>query len=522
MPRLTFVLVALLAATAVTHSSDFALQTSSASASSDRPRLFVLVVVDQMRADYFERYANRFKDGFKRLLERGAVFTEARYPYASNKTAQAHALMLSGWSPSATGIVGDRWYQRLTGAMVQATDSDDHHPIDSTGEGGSPDQLLVHTVGDALKAQHSQSLVFTAAWKRYSAVLTGGHHANAAFWFDAATGHMVTSDYYARTYPSWTGRFTRDDLTAPFFGMTWQGHTFGTGSAPDEAYRLRFRYTPHPNALLLEFAKTMIDQSGVGGDTEPDLIVVSFAGVDYIGHEYGPETPEFEEVLLQQDREIGDLLRALDAKLGAKYTVVMTADHGAALVPEKEAARGVDAGRLSGETFRTAVEAAVRRKLGITGAIIVAYEPPELYLNYAGAATQGVSRHALDRAVVEAVQAQPGIARAYTVDDIAMAGGLNDPLLTAVADGYYADRSGDIHVLVKPNYIFWSGAGTTHGTPYDYDAHVPLILMGAGGKPGRYEQRVRGNELAPTIAQLLGVPFKGDPRGRVLSEALQP
>jgi hypothetical protein len=108
------------------------------------------------------------------------------------------------------------------------------------------------------------------------------------------------------------------------------------------------------------------------------------------------------------------------------------------------------------------------------------------------------------------------------VDDIAMAGGLNDPLLTAVADGYYPDRSGDIHVLVKPNYIFWSGAGTTHGTPYDYDAHVPLILMGAGVKPGRYEQRVRINELAPTIAQLLGVPFQGDPRGRVLSEALQP
>jgi hypothetical protein len=201
--------------------------------------------------------------------------------------------------------------------------------------------------------------------------------------------------------------------------------------------------------------------------------------------------------------------------------LALTADHGAALAPEKERARGHDAGRLNAAAFRTAVERDVSAKLGIRGPIVIAFDAPELWVDYASAAAQGTSRAAVDRAIVAAVQAQPGIARAYTIDDISAARSLADPLLTAVAEGYYPSRSGDIEVLVKPNYIFWGDSGTTHGTPYDYDAHVPLILFGAGVKPGLYTERVRINELAPTVGRLLGVPFKGDAEGRVLTEALQ-
>jgi len=485
------------------------------------PRLAVLVVIDQMRADYFERYADRFTDGFKRLWDHGAVFTDARYTYASTKTAEAHALMLTGWSPSGTGIVADRWYDRRTGSMVQAAASPHHKLLDSAGEGGSPEQLLVHSVGDALKEQRPESLVLTASWKRYSAVLNGGHHPDGAYWFDETTGHMVTSDYYARAYPPWVGRFAHDDLAAPFFGTKWLTHTLGTGTAPDERYRAAFRNTAFPNAILLGFAKTLVERSGVGTDSTPDLVAISFSGVDYAGHEYGPESPEFDDVILKLDHDLGELLRVLDTRVGAaNYVVAMTSDHGAALVPERQKARGIDAGRLNTQAFRETVDKTVASKLGITGPVLAAFETPELYLNYAGAAAQGVSRSVLDHEVVAAVQAQPGIARAYTVDDIAAAAGAHDPLLDAVVDGYYADRSGDIHVLVKPNYIFWNGGGTTHGTPYEYDSHVPLILMGAGIKPGKYDQRVRPNELAPTIGHLIGIAFKGDPKGRVLTEAL--
>ena len=485
------------------------------------PRLVVLIVVDQMRADYLQRYADRFHDGFKRLLEHGAVFTEARYPYASTKTAEGHALMLSGWSPSGSGIIGDSWYDRAAKAAIVAGASTRHHLLESSGDGGSPEQLMVHTVGDALKEQRPRSHVVTASWKRYSAVLNGGHHADAAYWFDVVTGHMVTSDYYLATYPAWVQRFNAHDLSAPYFGHPWLGHPMGRGTQPDEAFRTNFRASPFSNEVLLEFAKTLIEDGDVGRDDEPDLVAISFSGLDYIGHQYGPETAEFDATIEALDRQIGDLLQTLDARVGeGKYAVALTADHGAALVPEKETGRGLDAGRLDSAVFRAAVEAAVGKQLGLTSGVFLAFDPPELYLDYASAAAHGVPPSALERAVVTAIEARPGIARAFTVDDVRGAPGSADPLVKAVADGFYASRSGDIHVLVKPNYIFWGGAGTTHGTPYDYDVHVPLILMGAGVRPGRYANRVRINELAPTVGRLLDVTYTGDPQGRVLTEAL--
>jgi arylsulfatase A-like enzyme len=492
------------------------------------PRLVVLIVVDQMRADYFQRYT--FADGFKRFAERGAVFTGAWYPYASNKTAQAHALMVSGWSPSASGIVGDRWYNRRAGAMVTAAASADHKLLETGGEGGSPEQMMVHTVGDALKAQRPRSMVWTASWKRYTAVMNGGHHPDAAFWLDEATGHMATSDYYAREYPAWAARFAHTDLTLPFFKTPWLTHAFGSGDAPDQRARTAVRYSPASNTVLLDFASALFERSGVGADADPDFVALSFSGVDFVGHEYGPETPEFDDTILKLDRQLGDLLRALDARFGAGgYAVALTADHGAPLLPEKQQARAIDAGKMNPETFRTTVDSVAASKLGIKGPVVTAFEAPDLYLNYPGAAAQGASRAVLDRAVVAAAESQRGVARAYTVDDIAAAAASHDPLLQSVAEGYYADRSGDIYVLVKPNYMFWGvpagvqkNAGIQHGTPYEYDAHVPLIFLGAGIKPGRYTEPLSMKDLAPTLGKLLGISYKGDPSGRVRSEALIP
>jgi len=483
------------------------------------PRVVVLVVVDQMRADYFQSYA--FTEGFKRLADGGAVFTDAHYDYASTKTAEAHALMLSGWSPSGTGIVGDAWYDRRTGTNVAAGVSARHKLLNSSGDGGAPEQLLVHTVGDALKQEHPDAIVLATSLKRYAAVLNGGQHPDGAYWFESTTGHFVTSDYYLQEYPAWVTRLNQADLTAPYFGKTWLTHALGTGQAPTNASRNAIQNTPYANDVLLAFAQGLIEGSGVGKDAQPDLVAISFSALDFVGHQYGPETPEFDDTIKAQDRQIGDLLRTLDSVIGeGNYTVAFTADHGAPLRPEAQIARGVDAGRLSTQAFRSEVEKVVTGKLGIVGPVIAAMSLPEVYLNYGAVAVEGVSRSALDRAVVEAIEVQPGIARAYTVDDVVTAEASSDPFLQAVAEGYYADRSGDIHVLVKPNYIF-SATGTTHGTPYDYDNHVPLILFGAGIKPGQYLEKMRLNDLAPTIGKLLGIQYKGDPQSRVLTDALR-
>lgn len=487
------------------------------------PRLGVLLVVDQMRADYLERYRERFKDGFKRLTELGAIFSEARYQYASTETAQGHALMLSGWSPSVTGIVGDSWYDRQVGSQVIAGESLLHRVLDGPESGGSPEQLLVHTLGDALKQQDPRSLVLTTCWKRYAAVLMGGHHGDAAYWFDAASGRMVTSDYYMRAYPAWVTDFNRASPTLPFLGKAWLTHVLGAGDRPDEAYHTTLRATPFANEILLDFAKSLVRASDLGTHEHPDLLGVSFSGLDYVGHEYGPETPEFDATLDALDRQLGDLLRALDEKVGASaYVLALVADHGAAFLPEKMRERGEDAGRLHDKALQAEIVKALTAQFGEGQALIQAFEQPEFYLNYAEARRRGIDDRALEEAVVTAARAQPGIARVYTRSQIMGAAGTDDHLLQSVAAGFYPARSGDIYMIVKPNYIIWDRPGTMHGTPYDYDTHVPLIFYGQGVKRGTFTTPVPMNDLAPTLGRLLGVDFKGDPKSRVLEEALTP
>jgi predicted AlkP superfamily pyrophosphatase or phosphodiesterase len=427
--------------------------------------------------------------------------------------------MVSGWSPSGSGIVGDSWYDKSTKTTVIAGASPRHKLTGTAVLGGSPEQMLVRTVGDALKERHPQSVVLTASLKQYSAVLNGGHHPNGAYWFDVATGRMVTSDYYVSTYPAWTTRFNAEDLTAPFFRKSWMNHVLGTGSVPDVASRNAFRNTPYANEIITEFAKAMVERGGIGTDADPDLIAVSFSATDTVGHQYGTDSPEYEATLEALDHQLGDLLRTLDKKLGKDgYTLALTADHGSAPTPEKEITLGHKAGRLNSQTFIGNLEATVSRQLNVSKPLILSFQNSELYLDYAS--VTGVSQEVLDRTVTRAVEAQPGIARAYSKADIAAAGRSNDRLLKAVAEGYYPGRSGDIYVLVKPGYMF-AAVGTTHGTPYDYDAHVPLILFGAGVRPGKYEQHIRINDMAPTIGYFLGIDFKGDSKSRVLKEALR-
>jgi predicted AlkP superfamily pyrophosphatase or phosphodiesterase len=478
-----------------------------------RTKLLVLVVIDQMRADYLQQYSARLSSGgFKRLTAEGAVFTHAYYPYASTETAQGHSVMLSGQSPRVTGIVGDTWYDRRFGTTVTAGESADHRLVGGIPRGGSPEQLLVHTLGDALKAQDSRTRVVTASWKRYAAVLMGGQHADAAYWFDAPSGQMVTSDYYRADYPAWVRELNAGDPTAAFFGREWLGHRFGSGTAPTADFRNDLRATPWANDVLLDFATKMVANTDIGRDDVPDVLAVSFSAVDYVGHRYGPETPEMDDTFVQMDRQVGAFLQALDRWVGkGAWTLALVADHGAALLPEKQAARGLDAGRIDARAFRAAVvQELVKRWPGTDPSLLIAsVEAPEFYLDYAEGERRGVDAASLERAVADAAARQPGIARAFTRNEILAARAASDPSLRAIFEGYDPGRSGDIYMLVKPNYIFWGATGTHHGTPYEYDQHVPLIFYGAGIAPGSHSDKVLINDLAPTLAASVGVRMPG-------------
>jgi hypothetical protein len=489
-------------------------------AQSPRPKLIVLVVVDQMRADYLDRYKADISAGFRRLTSDGAVFTQAYYPYASTETAQGHATMLSGQSPKVSGVVGDSWYDRPTDAVIIAGESLHHKLLDGAPRGGSPEQLLVHTLGDALKEQDHRSITLTASWKRYAAVMMGGQHADTAYWFDAPSGHMVTSDYYRTDYPAWVNAFNAADPTARLFGTEWLGHRLGSGPAPTPAFRDSIRATPFANDILLDFTMKLLANTELGRDEVPDVLGVSFSALDYVGHAYGPETPEFDDTFHQADRVLGALMQALDERVGrGAWTMALVADHGAALLPEKMKARGEDAGRLDARAFRAAVVKDLSATWPDAARLITAFEPPEFYLDYAEGARLGLDAAALERAVAAACATQPGIAHVYTRGQILAADQASDAFLKAIAEGFYASRSGDVYMIQKPNYIFWAGGGTTHGTPYEYDQHVPLIFYGAGVVKGSHGDKVFVNDLAPTLAAIAGVPMPGLP-GHALSVAV--
>ncbi len=241
------------------------------------PRLVVLAVVDQMRFDYLTRY--KMPLGFGRLQQGGALMTEARYPHAKTETAQGHALMLTGQPAAITGIIGDTWFDRRTRTTITAGESTIHHLVGTTTTGGSPEQMLVHTLGDLMKVRDPKTLVMTASWKRYSAILNGGQHPDVAYWFDAATGHMVTSDYYLHEYPAWVDAFNRTEPTTPYFGKDWMGHKLTTSSTPDTRFRTNIRETPYANDILLAFVKKMLASTALGRDDVPDLF-----GRELLGH----------------------------------------------------------------------------------------------------------------------------------------------------------------------------------------------------------------------------------------------
>lgn len=484
-----------------------------------RPRLIVLVVVDQMRADYLVRYKDVIHAGFKRLVDNGAVFSQAFYPYASTETAQGHATMLTGQSPRISGIVRDSWYDRQTQTAIAAGESPQHKLVGGGIGAGSPEQLLVHTLGDIMKEADPRTLVVTASWKRYAAVLTGGLHADAAYWFDSASGRMVTSDYYLRKYDPWIDAFNAEDQTARYFGKEWVGHRLGTGDRPNQAYRDSLRATSYPNDILLDFAARLLQNTQIGRDETTDLLAVSFSDLDYVGHTYGPETPEFDETFRETDRQVGALLEALDRYVGqGEWTLALVADHGAALLPEKVKARGEDAGRIDSRALRTAMVSALSDTWKEADTLIAAFNPPEVYLDYAEAARRGIDAATLEARVADAARRQPAIAHVYTRGQIMGAGSSTDPVLSAVAEGFQPWRSGDVYMIQKPNYLFYAGSGTTHGSPYEYDQHVPLMFLGRGIAKGAHDEHVVINDLAPTLAAAVAVQMPGVP-GHVLQKA---
>ena len=524
-----------------------------------RPKLVVLLVVDQMRADYVDKFRGQWTGGLKRLIEEGAWFREAAYPYAATETCVGHATISTGAFPATHGMIANAWWDREAQKMVTCTADPKATNSGYAGAavkgGDSAWRMEVPSFAEELKFQSGgPTRVASFSLKARASITMAGHKGDAVAWLDARSGALVTSDVYGK--PGFIDDFMKVHPVKNDYGKTWSlslprsdylydekaagavppagwDLTFPHplrgkegGSEPDAAFGSQWAASPFADTYLTQLAETAVDAMGLGKGSGTDFLAVGYSAVDVTGHAFGPRSWEIQDLLVRLDKDLGDLLAHLDAKVGrGNYVVALSADHGVVPVPEDMQGMGADSGVLSVPELQQNMEKALEPfNLGklavarVTGSDV--YFAPDVYeaLKDNPDAMQ---------AVLDAAKAQPGVAEVYVAEEVADRQATHNPLKEAFEDGYFADRSGDMLIVPKPYWLMDDTEvgkkrdyGTGHGTPYGYDQRVPVLLMGYGIQPGEYFGAITPADIAPTFAALCGITLA--PRdGRVLREALK-
>ena len=483
-----------------------------------KPKLVVVIVADQFRYDYLTRFRDEYRSGLERLLKSGAVFTNAYHEHFPTVTAIGHSVILTGAFPCVSGIIGNDWYDRETGKQVTSVSDPRANPVGGSGAAGaSPHRLLVNTVGDEMKlATSGKARVVGMSIKDRAAILPAGHLADAAYWYDPGTGSFVTSSYYRADLPDWVKEFN-SKAANQYKGMEWLGRKM----PEDEKVYSALLSSPFGNDLLEAFAEQAIRNEKLGRGPATDLVSISFSSNDYVGHQFGPESPQVRDICIQTDQVIGKLFQFLDTQLGMQNVlVIFTGDHGVAPMPDGQPGRKVLGGRMPARIIQSAVQTELTKRYG-EGNWILSPSEHSLYLNRDLIQKKNLSLAGVEQAARETVSGIPHVFRAYTGEQLTNKASWQDLVGRRVLNGHNLSRGADVYILLDPYWMF-GAAGTTHGTAFNYDAHVPVVFMGAGVRPGRYDQNIATVDIAPTLAALLEVDPPSGSAGRVLTEAFAP
>jgi arylsulfatase A-like enzyme len=504
-----------------------------------KPKLVVAIVIDQFRYDYLTRFRKDYNAGLAKMLEGGAVFTNAHYQQTPTVTAVGHSIIMSGAMPSVSGIAGNTWFDRETGRLVTSVcdysvkllGADEQKPGArcEDWDPASPRRLEVSTVGDELRNLDEQSKVIGISFKARSAILPSGHRANAAYWFDNSACGFVSSSYYFQSLPEWVNTFNGRKLADAYVERKWDGF-------PDWDFHPvnnlrpceKLPASPWGNELIEMFSEAAFDNERLGQRASTDLLTVSFSSNDYVGHQTGPDAPEVRDMSIRTDRLIGKLIGLVETKVGAGNVLfVLTADHGVAPLPSEQQKRGmpggyifVDPADIVGQSLNNrfgAKDAAGHRKT-LPGDWVQAAVDSSIYINWKTVDNAHVSRTDAMRAARDVLLATPQVhaARVYTRDEL-IAGAGNDMIGRAVVNGFHQVRTGDILIVQEPYFLFGT-SGTSHSTPWGYDTHVPVIFYGAGVKAASYARDIAVNDIAPTLAAWLGIEPPSGSSGQVLPE----
>ena len=492
------------------------------------PKLVVILVIDQFRGDYLERYHDQFgPNGFRTFTDRGAYFPACYYDYANTRTAPGHATIGTGTYTSGHGILANEWY--VGKRMLSSVDDESTKIVGIEGDqtGASPHNLLADTIGDELRlATKGNSRVFGIALKDRAAILPTGFSANGAYWIDHASGAWVTSTYYVSEAPRWLTNFNSQTHAQKYLNLDWKdanGEVLGSTAPHDgpdgkpiDYYELIGR-TPYGNDYEFEFARELIEQEKLGQGTVTDLLVLSLSANDLTGHAYGPDSPQMHAMALALDRQIGDFLTFLQQQYGSHFWIALTADHGVAPTNATSVSLKIPAALFANKDLKSDLNKVLGAMLHKPGEYVRSASFPIIFVN-SDAFDEKVSESDAEGYVAEALRRE-GFITAYTKDQLASGEVPPSAIGRMFANSYSPYGGWWVMGLPRP-FSLSSKDIADHGEAYSYDQHVPLAFYGSAFKPGVYRDQVEPIDLAPTLSVLLGINKPTNSTGHVLTEAL--
>ncbi len=511
----------------------------------DRPKLVVGIVVDQMRYDYLTKYWDRFGEGgFKRLVKGGFNFANTHYNYFPTYTGPGHAAVYTGATPSVNGVVGNDWYSRELGRNMYVVEDPTVSAVGAEGEAGqmSPANLLSSTITDELKKKVPASNIVAVSVKDRGAVLPAGHLGDLSLWYDASRGHFISSSWFVDRLPEWVTIFNDSGVAERLSKQKWTPYLpleeYTGSNADDTPYEGTFSWEERPvfphelsraenpyaafisspfgNTLVKEVALKAIEHEQLGADEHTDFLAVSFSSTDYVGHKYGPRSIEVADTYLRLDRELADLLDTLDKQVGkGNYLLFLTSDHGAVDVPRELKDRGLPGGYFDSDTAIDSLKTHLNERYG-EGKWIEAYINQQVYLDRDLIEREGVALENVQREAAEYLLRFEGVLSTNTAANF-MSENYNRGLQGMYRRGFLYKRSGDVYIQLGPGWLDSTyRTGTSHGSPYNYDTHVPMLLYGKGIPQGVSHRKTSITQLAPTLSTLLNVSFPDGSRAKPL------
>lgn len=484
-----------------------------------RPRLVVLLVVDQLRADLLDRYDGLFEGGFRYLRDRGLRFSEAHHGHAGTTTAPGHATIATGCDPARHGVISNYWFDRATGELA--------YSVEDERFGKSPERLGCSTLGDWLKSAYRQSKVYTISTKDRSAVLLGGRQADAAYWYDREGG-FESSSYYRNSEPAWLTSLNEERSLDRHFGTLWEPleeaaaatedlgtvdfdlgpleedfpHAMGEVSfSPDNSYYSDLVYSPWMDEHVLKIARLVVSEEELGADGFPDLLALGLSTLDAVGHEHGGDSRQVLDVLLRLDRELGAFFDFLDETVGlSNVGIALTADHGSVPLPELRMARGLPGGRAGAEDV-VCIQALRGRLQDEFGAFEWLRPGPVFALD---PMRPEVTRELLEKRTREILEECEAVERVWLASELSD-DDFSSPMERRFARSHHPERSPDFRVQWPEYFMTYRSVPASHGSGYDYDTHVPLVLVHETLSSGVRAQPVETVDLAPTLAEWLGL-----------------